>query len=253
MFSSTPPSFLTPITTTPTGLVTKASHSALQMFEKCEHSVFIRYVQKFKPASNEYAQRGINVHELIENVIRGQIDEIPSEEFVFHHNEIYRLRDIFAKDPALIEMEKAWYFDSDWGTVGSYDECNWQVKTDVTHFESEYSVSIKDWKTGKKFGNELKHGKQQLEYALSAFMRFPEATAVDTTWYYLDNGQKLEKTFFRKEVQFLLPRLNARLNKFWNASDFAPNPSIQNCKYCPYSTNGVCKFSPYPTEEQPND
>jgi hypothetical protein len=97
--------------------------------------------------------------------------------------------------------------------------------------------------TGKKFGNEIKHGQQGLNYAIGCFMRFPELEFVSTEFWYTDKGETLQNSYSRDQALALLPRMQKRAIKLTSCTDFHPKPSPQNCKWCYYKKSGDCEWA----------
>lgn len=98
--------------------------------------------------------------------------------------------------------------------------------------------------TGKRFGNELKHGEQTQLYGLGAMIRYPELEQITTELWYLDKDElhdfKIRSTMTRKYLQIF----DKRARKMTEATNFPPRPNIVSCKWCPYHRDrlAVCKF-----------
>ena len=117
------------------------------------------------------------------------------------------------------------------------------------------SCRIIDYKTGRKFGNEMKHADQGLCYALHAGHRYPEIDVFQTEFWYLDQGEKTIRSYNRKQLGILLTRYHNRARKLTEATTFMPAANVYNCQYCAYGCNkkkdgstygnGVCGHDAY--------
>lgn len=230
------------------GLVKAWSVSVLDNFEKCPYMVFLKRVKKAaepEPEPNNPLERGIKIHKLAEEYVKGEISEEVPTELERYKAGFKRLRAKFAD--AMVEAEDDWAFTVDWEPVKWMDKNVWaRMKLDALEWEDEHSAIMIDYKTGKKFGNEMKHNRAGLTYAVSAFMRYPDLEYITTQFWYLDkNDPPLTNTYQRNNLSIILNRVNERAIKLTSCLDFKPNPSTSNCKFCPYSTkgSGVCEWS----------
>ncbi|MCL1142950.1 PD-(D/E)XK nuclease family protein [Shewanella gaetbuli] len=120
-----------------------------------------------------------------------------------------------------------------------------------------YSLTAKiiDYKTGRKFKNEMKHRDQGLSYALHAMHRYPDINTFHVEFWYLDQGEKMQMLFNRRQLVILLRMYHNRAMKMTTCKDFMPNPNAFSCQYCPYGANvnrkgvaygvGVCEYDHY--------
>lgn len=82
----------------------------------------------------------------------------------------------------------------DWEPTAWVGSTTWvRIKLDALVFEEDNSARVIDYKTGKKWGNEITHGQQCLLYAIGTFYRYPEIEAVQTELWYLDKQQTTKK------------------------------------------------------------
>ena len=223
------------------------SHSSLQQFGQCPYRLFLRRVKKIKEPSGEAAERGSLVHDECEDYVRGLRDEMPhGKKTAEFKTRFDLLRTLF--NEGQVQLEENWGFDIDWNPLEDDGELYknkalWCItKLDVFVRESETSALIIDHKTGKKWGNEVKHGAQALEYAISAFMKYPELEHVTAEFWYLDQGQDMRRQYTRDDVMTMLPRLTERAIKLTSATKFPAKPSDVACRWCHYRTSGDCEF-----------
>lgn len=227
------------------GPVSAWSPTLVKKFNACRHRIFIGKVKKVKEPSSEPAQRGIEIHDKAEHFVDGRIPELPPELAKFTGS-FKKLREAYNENR--VSLEGDWGFDIDWKPCGFFDKEVWlRIKLDACEFSdlpenSEHAVVI-DYKTGKKFGNELDHGFQGLCYAIGTFMRYPKLQRIDTEFWYLDSGDTLKKSYHRDEVAIFLPRITKKGVAITSCTDFYPNPSPQNCRFCPYKEMGECEWA----------
>lgn len=134
-----------------------------------------------------------------------------------------------------VELEGEWGFTIEW------EKCHWmakdvwaRIKLDAIVHENDTSARVIDYKTGKQFGNEIAHGQQALTYAIGSFLRYPALQHVQTELWYLDHGTTTEQSYTRDQALMFLPKLHERAMVMTTATDFPPNPSQHNCKWCSY-------------------
>lgn len=93
--------------------------------------------------------------------------------------------------------------------------------------------------TGRKFGNEIKHGDQCLNYAAAVAARYPEVEIIHTELWYLDKDEITKNTYSREKANASIARYDKRHKAVTNATRFPPNPNMHSCKYCPYRPEPV--------------
>ncbi len=123
--------------------------------------------------------------------------------------------------------------------------------------KAHYAVTCRiiDYKTGKKFGNEMKHSDQGLSYALHTMHRYPDINAFEIEFWYIDQADKLKRLFNRRQLLMLLRMYHTRALKLTSCTNFMPAPNAHNCVYCPYGANqskagkkygnAVCQYDHY--------
>lgn len=99
--------------------------------------------------------------------------------------------------------------------------------------------------TGKKFGNEIKHGEQLQMYQLCTFLRYPKLEVVHTELWYLDVDDLTHKMFTRDQGLRFKRSFDQRGSAVTDCTDFKPNPNRFSCQWCRYGTKegstGDCK------------
>ena len=223
------------------------SHSKLVEFDKCKRRTFLLHVAKvpepprqLKPGQTEHANdRGTRIHAEAEAFVRGTRKTL-SHELLPFEQEFLRLRALF--DRGIVSLEGEWGFDRD------YAPTEWRTawhrsKLDALVFPSEYEAIVIDYKTGKRFGNEVKHGEQLQLYALDTVMRYPKIEQVTAELWYPDVNELATLTYSREQALRFRKSFQRRGEDITSCTDWPPNPNIFVCRYCDYGSTGDCKVS----------
>lgn len=213
------------------------SHSRAVDFEKCKHMAWLKYDQRIpepdrplKPGQLEHANdRGSRVHDMLEQYVRGGTD-FPNEAKSFRH-EIDSMQKLFTS--GIVHLEGEWGFNPEW-EPHDWKTAWLRMKLDALVFLNPHEAVAIDYKTGRKHGNEIKHGEQLMLYQLASFMRYPELEVVHTELWYLDQDELTYKTFTRSQGLRFKRSWNDRGTAITACSEFPPNPNRWSCQYCPY-------------------
>ena len=218
----------------PLGPIPRWSFSALSNFEKCPYMLQLSKVDGYPDPAGKAAERGLKVHDNIENFIMGETDDLCKEAAKNFENLINNLRNHY--EDGTVEVEGEWAHDRDWDTTNWGDENAWaRIKLDAIWFESDTSARVYDWKTGRKFGNELKHAQQLQLYVIGAFLRFPDLQFVEGQMVYLDKNDRLIAHYTREEAMAFMDKWTRRGLVMTTTTEFEPQPSEYNCKWCPHA------------------
>ena len=218
----------------PLGLVPTTSFSSLSNFEKCPHHLFLSKVEKCPDVAGPAADRGSKIHDKAEQFIKGESgDELPKELMKFE--ELFQ--DLRAKYPdGAIHVEEDWAFTRGWEVTGWSDSNTWlRMKLDALNLESPTSAIVYDWKTGQKFGNEVKHGQQALLYVIATFVKWPHLEFVEANMVYTDKGLKMTTAYSRDQAMLFFDRYNLRFNQATTCVEFKPTPNASSCRWCPHA------------------
>lgn len=220
------------------------SYSRLINFEQCTLKAKLQYIDKIPeperplpPDKTEHANdRGSRVHDAAERFIQGGVELIP--ELKNFEDEFLRLRDLYTEGKVALEGE--WGYDQDWSPVAWMSSDVWaRVKLDaLVHLSPTHAVVI-DYKTGRKYGNEIKHAEQGQLYQLAAFMRFPELEKIDVEFWYLDKDEITYTKYRRSQGMKFFKNFNDRGKKITECEDFKPNANQFSCRWCPYGPKGT--------------
>lgn len=225
-------------------MISSWSHSRLADFEQCRHRAKLKYVDRIPeperplpPGKTEHANdRGTRVHEALEAYVRGDTDAPPIEARAFA-GELARMREMHAEGRVSLEGE--------WGMDRAWEPCDWKtawlrLKLDALPFLSVHEAVAIDYKTGRKFGNEIKHAEQTTLYALCAFLRYPELEIVHTELWYLDQDDLTHQRFTRDQALRFKKNFDNRGNKITTCLEFPPNPNKFSCRWCPFYNTEHC-------------
>ena len=219
------------------------SHSKLTEFDKCKYRTWLLHDQKIpEPArplpqgKTEHANdRGSRIHQAAEDYVRGiRPDLIPElNKFEF---QIELLAEMFVD--GLVSMEGEWALDKDWAP------CDWNTgwhrsKVDVIVHHSDERATVIDYKSGRKYGNEVKHAEQMSLYALNAAVRFPKLEVITTELWYVDQNASSVITWPRHKALAMMESFNRRGTALTTCTDWPANPNIYSCQYCMYGPWGT--------------
>lgn len=223
------------------GTIQSWSFSRLTVHEQCPQQAKLSFVEKLpqpEPKANNPGVRGDRIHKSAElYVTEGtEMDAEMAEIFKGFKDRLAKLRNLYGQ--GLVEVEQDWHYDDVWAVTA--EKYPWlRVKCDVVVRPEPSDMILIDWKSGKKFGNEMKHLDQTRLYAIAAFMRYPELHRCTTELWYVDQDEISSYSYTREQAERLLPRYEARVRTMMEDTVFRPRPSVPNCKYCPYGPRGT--------------
>lgn len=113
-----------------------------------------------------------------------------------------------------------------------------RMKLDAMVMHDEATATVIDFKTGKKFGNEIKHGEQLQLYQLGTFMRYPKLQTVHAELWYLDQGEITSVKFTRSMGLRYREKFTKRGDALVSCTSFPPNPNKFTCRWCMYGPWG---------------
>lgn len=224
------------------------SYSRAENFKKCKYRAKLLYVDKLqeprpplRPGQTEYANdRGTRIHEAAELYVKGGVELLP--ELAAFSEEYARLRELYAEGKVSLEGE--WAFDNDWAPVGYMSKDVWQrTKLDIHVTMDKSWVLVVDLKTGKRYGNELKHAQQTQLYGITTLLRNPEIKRVTTELWYTDLDELVRTEYTRDQAMRFFKHWNDLGTEITTETEFPPNPNKYSCQYCLFGPkgSGVCK------------
>lgn len=229
----------------------RGSISRLHKYETCPRQAYFAYVEKIPepprpalPAGKEYPNdRGTRVHNEIENYVRKNGEAPYPKEAKKFEREHIKLADLFAAKRAT--MEDPWYFNDSWVALKgptAEKEYTFQVRLDVSVTVDDVGdhMAVIDHKTGRRYGNEVKHADQMRMYALGTFLRY-EPLKVTTELHYLDHDEISDMTYNYNIVPNLIANYSRRFHTMFEDKVFRPKPNAWNCSYCVFKTGRLGK------------
>lgn len=231
------------------GKIRSTSFSRLLDYESCPFKAFLKIVEKIPeperplpPGKTEHANdRGSRIHDECEKYVNGSRPQPPLEVAKYFKDEFVSLRNHHKKGTVVLEQE--WGFTRDW------EPCDWKVawlrvKLDAQVLLNKDHAVVIDYKTGKRFGNEIKHGQQTQFYSICAVLRNPLINRVTTELWYPDVNDLASAEYTRLQALRMQAGFNRRFRKMTDATEFPATPNIEACRYCPYHPvrgTGHCK------------
>lgn len=223
------------------------SFSKLSEFEKCKYRTFLLHVKRvpeperpLPPGKTEQANdRGSRVHDAAEHYVRGHFPRLAVELHPFRA-EFDHLRKLFKQ--GIVSLEEEWGFDDDWNPT-DWKTAWHRSKLDIMVHTSPTSAIIIDLKTGRKHGNEMKHGEQLQLYVVDALERYPNLEEITCELWYPDQDEITTVTYSRSKGLMFKASFKRRGIALTTNVDWPPNPNIFTCRYCRYGESGDCKVS----------
>lgn len=221
--------------------VTSWSFSKLGDFEKCKRYFWLKHDQRIpeperemRPGQTEHANdRGTRIHTSCEEYINGTSDFLDPDADKHFGPQIDLLRVLHAD--GLVSLEGEWGMNEEW------EPCEWKnawlrLKLDAMVMHDERTATVIDFKTGRKWGNEIKHAEQLQLYQLVTFLRYPMLERVYAELWYLDQPKDNVTSilFSRQKGLQYRNNFNRRAMKLVTCNDFPPNPNVHSCKWCQY-------------------
>lgn len=235
-----------------------------------------------KPGQLEHANdRGTRVHQSCEDFVAGRTAELCPEadqHFGFH---LELLRTMYKDGLVSLEGEwglnrdwASWAWGGDWIEVEDPKELGlpiqkvkalpergpteviyakgkqhflWEppwlrMKLDAVVMHDETTATVIDYKTGRKFGNEVKHAEQLQLYQLATFLRYPKLQTIYAELWYLDQDEITSQKFSRTMGLRFRDKFSKRGDALTSCTDFPANPNKFTCKWCQYGpwNGGQC-------------
>ena len=213
-------------------------------FETCKKMAFLKYVERIPeperplpPGKSEHANdRGTRVHDSCEHFVDGTSDDLAPEAEKHFGWQLTWLRELH-KD-GLVSLEGEWGMDRDWNVAG-WKEGWLRLKLDAIVFHSDTEATVIDYKTGKKWGNEVKHAQQLQLYQLITFLRYPKLEHVTAELWYLDQNEVTSQKFTRSQGLRFKQNWQNKGTAITTATTFPTNANKFSCKYCAYGPWGT--------------
>ena len=226
-------------------MINSWSHSKLTDFDKCKRMFWLKHDQRIPeperplpPGKTEHAnERGTRVHDNCEGYVRGEHDALAPEAEKHFGIQLDLMRALYAD--GLVSLEGEWGMDSDWETT-AWKGAWLRLKLDAMVMVDKTHAIVIDYKTGRKFSNEVKHAEQLQLYQLVTFLRYPFLEKVTAELWYLYHNEVTSFTYTRAQGLRFKDGFNRRGIAALSQIAYPPNPNIHSCKWCPYKNTEHC-------------
>ena len=220
------------------------SFSRLSIYQQCPFRAKLAYIDRIpeperplpKGKTEHANDRGSRIHDAAEYYVRGETLMI--EEMGKFEAEFKKLNAMFKE--GRVQLEGEWAVDTDWNPVNWRSSDAWgRIKLDALVFLDPTHAVVIDYKTGRKYGNEVSHAKQGQLYQLAAFLRFPELEVIDVEFWYLDQDEITRTRYTREQGLRFLRYFNEQAIEMTTIEEFKPKPNMYSCRWCPYGPKGT--------------
>jgi len=209
---------------------TSWSFSSLDTYRGCPLRAKLRYIDRIPDPGNKYSERGNEMHDALEQCV---VHGAPVPDWAAPFNDL--LLQMQQSNPI---CEKMFMFDSNWKPTDDHKNAWLRIKQDLVVVADDFGLTV-DYKSGKKYGNEIKHLGQKMLYSIGAMIMWPGRKDYIGEMWYLDQKDLTSKTFDVPTLEKARARLDAEVGRMFEDKYFRPRPTIGNCKYCPYGPRGT--------------
>lgn len=233
--------------------ITSWSFSRYSDYKQCPLKAKLKHLDKIQEPANDAMARGAAIHTLAESYIKGLLKKLPPELKKFE-KDFKQFRAQYKKKISGMTVEDNWAFTKDWDETqwNNWTQCWVRIKLDCAHHESDDTLIITDWKTGKFRPEQNEEYVEQLElYALAGMLLYEHIKTIKPRLVYLDTGDVYPTdnslTFTRADIPRLKKLWEKRTKAMVNDKIFAPRPN-NKCHWCFYRKSnkaaggGQCKF-----------
>jgi RecB family exonuclease len=215
------------------------SFSKLGDFQKCKKYFWLKHEQKIpeperplKPGQTEHANdRGSRIHDSCELYVRSDSDDLAPEAEKHFGIKIDLLRHMYTQ--GMVELEGNWGMSKDWD-IAEWNQAWLRLKLDVLVRIADDEAIVIDYKSGKKWGNEVKHDQQLQLYALVTFLRHPELERIQAELWYIDIGEVTSKTYTREQSLRYKRTYDKQGADIVGCETWPANPNKYSCQWCLY-------------------
>ncbi len=238
----------------PTDTIEAGSFSRLNVYENCPKAGYYAYAARIpepdrgephkkcpiNPDTGErewYDHRGTRIHGSMDKFVRGILDKY-CVELKCLDIELTNVR--AAYEEKMVYSEQDWAYDYEWQVTDWFGPEAWmRIKLDIFQAikgtrDKPIEACAIDLKSGKIFGNEVKHNEQVQLYALGAFKRYPSLEKVHTELWYCDHNEVKTMTYRRNQALRFQKGWDSRMTRMLSDTIFKATPSKEACRWCPY-------------------
>lgn len=205
------------------------SVSGYNNWRECAYRYMLQKVWKFRSPAHPAMERGIRIHKLFEELLKGNVTGMP-DELVKLKKEILNLKKHGGnpEEPWTLTKDLQHTYPTDWNGA-------WlRAKLDAHHYwEDEAELLIVDLKTGR-----LKITQSQMDlYAAMSPFYYPDAEDITVELWFSDHGEIESRHYTPKECKSLWKRWVKRSSDMLADRKFLASPEKGKCDRCPMKSN----------------
>ena len=219
---------------------TKWSWSMLQVYRNCHYQARLKYLEHSPEPprkKDDPRDRGSARHKMAEDFVLATDAPFPQELIKFE-GPLTDARNVHRDGIGEVKLEKKHFFDQNWKPCEEKDRWLIIIPDLTIKVPDQFSLTV-DYKTGRRYGNELKHYGQCELYSVAAWIEDPRYTEQEAELWYLDQKEIWPITFTAEQLDKARARLDKEVTAMMADKVHRPNPSKQTCKYCPFSPRGT--------------
>lgn len=215
------------------------SYTAWSTYKKCPAQYKHRYVERLPMPSSAAAQRGTNMHAVVEKLVQHEDIPIPEE---FSNLEGYSDFFHMLGDKGAI-AELGFRLDENWEPTEDKEKTYVRGYIDIIVPPIEGTIYIYELKSGKKYPDHV----EQRNFYGTASLCLPwdeEVEQVEVIGVYLDSMQNESNVYPAGMLRTYKYLWDQKMQQMEVPESLVPNPGYY-CRWCPYSKDkgGPCKFS----------
>lgn len=197
------------------------SYSSLSYYEACPHAWMYKRIVKLPEKPSWALTNGNVVHKHAEEFLLGSTDKLHPSLSHFD-KEFSNLVECGAIPEEAITLDNKWQLIPD----GWESKDAWlRLKIDARVIKPQLLI---DFKTGRIYDKHIEQGRL---YANVHMMLNTEVESVDVEFWYLNSGDVVDYTFYRKDLSDDIADWERRVAVMHNDTAFEPTPH-QWCKNC---------------------
>ncbi len=220
--------------------INRWSHSRLGTYESCPKKAFFRYIEHVPEEQHPAAERGIKIHNLAEQYIKGELSEMPRELYLFYEG-FEQLREAYEEGD--VSVEEQWAFNLSWEKADWDSEDTWGRYVIDAFVKQGDNARVIDFKTGRFKDKNEGYKNQCSLYACCVFNRFPEIQNIETELWYLDHHKITRYRFSREDLSDIQENFHNRALTMTTDTEFKTAPSEFACRWCSFTN--ICKDNFY--------
>lgn len=206
------------------------SHSRYASWRLCPLAYFLNNICKIPQPPIPAMERGIKIHKLAEEFLKGNIRGMPKELAKF--------------TPELKRLQRLGVIpEAAWNITPTGESCNWndwnrvwlRAKIDAHHyFEDTGELIVIDFKTGR-----YNVTKSQMDlYAWLGPYFYPDVQHIVVELWFLDHGETASEEYELSDIKHLNTKWRKRADGLLSARTFEGTPNW-TCKRCPFRSDNV--------------